>query len=372
MPDRGSGVNVPLAPGEFPPARMHGYHSGMRLHSRSKCCTASLRLVGLLLAVAACGHARSEATVRPLNASEGYVPVEGGQLHYRIAGRGADTVLVVHGGPGFDMNYLFADLQPLARRHVLVFYDQLGTGLSTVAVDSTELTVERFVADLDAVRSHFGISRLELLGHSWGAGLAALYAEEHPEHVRSLILVDAMPSRREPWAEQFDRELVARRDSAALVRLPRLGRALRTASDSGYANACRAFGAVLIQSYLADTTAAHRMHGDLCSAPVAALRNGSHVSKGILASLGAWDFRASLSRVTVPTLVIHGDRDPIPLGSAREWAAGIPGARLLVIAGSGHFPWIEQPEAFFPAVETFMSGGWPNAAEVVRMGASAR
>ncbi len=66
-----------------------------------------------------------------------------------------------------------------------------------------------------------------------------------------------------------------------------------------------------------------------------------------LGPLSDWDWRLLLINISVPTLVAHGERDPIPLASAREWAGALPNARLLVIPGSGHFPFTEQPQVFF-------------------------
>jgi proline iminopeptidase len=71
-----------------------------------------------------------------------------------------------------------ADLEPLAARHVLLFYDQRGTGRSTLVSDSSSLDARRFADDLEALRARFGMQRLTLLGHSWGAGVAALYDRE--------------------------------------------------------------------------------------------------------------------------------------------------------------------------------------------------
>ncbi len=62
------------------------------------------------------------------------------------------------------------------------------------------------------------------------------------------------------------------------------------------------------------------------------------------------------------TLVLHGEQDLFPLEGAREWAASIPGARLLTIPGAGHAPHLERPDLFFPAVDAFLAGGWPEGA----------
>ena len=107
--------------------------------------------------------------------NEGSIDAGGGvRLFYRGVGDGADTIVVLHGGPGFTMDYIAADLEPLAGRHTLIFYDQRGTGGSTLVSDSAGLDAQRFVEDVEAVRLHFALERLVLLGHSWGTGLAAL------------------------------------------------------------------------------------------------------------------------------------------------------------------------------------------------------
>jgi proline iminopeptidase len=69
--------------------------------------------------------------------------------------------------------------------------------------------------------------------------------------------------------------------------------------------------------------------------------------------------------LATPRLVIQGEKDFIPMNGSREWVAGNPNARLLVIPAVGHFPHVEAPETFFPAVETFLRGGWPEGAVAV-------
>jgi proline iminopeptidase len=104
------------------------------------------------------------------------------------------------------------------------------------------------------------------------------------------------------------------------------------------------------------------MKGNVRAGSAASLRNKPNVDKFTFASLGDWNRRASLSGAVVPTLLIHGDRDPLPIESAREWAASMPNARLLELKGIGHFPYVESPAAFFAAVDRFLSGDWPEAA----------
>jgi pimeloyl-ACP methyl ester carboxylesterase len=67
----------------------------------------------------------------------------------------------------------------------------------------------------------------------------------------------------------------------------------------------------------------------------------------------------------VPTLVVHGERDTVPLEGSRAWAARL-NARLLVIAGTGHASFVERPEVFFPAVDQFLRGEWPDDSQMTR------
>jgi proline iminopeptidase len=69
-----------------------------------------------------------------------------------------------------------------------------------------------------------------------------------------------------------------------------------------------------------------------------------------------------MSQVTASSLVVHGMEDLVPLESSREWVDILPQARLLAIEGVGHFPHLEAPEIFFPSVERFLDGKWPEEA----------
>src|SRR5262245_20869339 len=125
------------------------------------------------------------------------------QLFYRMVGIGSETLVVLHGGPGFSMEYLADDLAPLAQRHTLLFYDQRGTGRSSLVSGAAALDVQCFVDDLEAVRRKFGLDRLNLIGHSWGSGLAALYAQRHPQRVERLVIVGGIPLRQSELARTF-------------------------------------------------------------------------------------------------------------------------------------------------------------------------
>ncbi len=264
---------------------------------------------------------------------EGFVEAGGGvRLFYRLVGSGRDTLVVLHGGPGFTMDYLADDLEPLASRHALLFYDQRGAGRSSLVSDSTALDGQRFAEDLEAVRSRFALQRMALLGHSWGAAVAALYASRYPDRIGRLLIVDGIPLRQ----------------------------------VAGDPMACHAYYVLWFRPFFADSTAMSRSKGDFCAGTLESRRNKiTSVDRFTVASLGAWDWRPSLRRVTAPTLVIQGSADVLPVVGAREWAATLPNGRLLLFEGIGHFPYLEAPERFFTAVDAFLQGSWPPEAQTI-------
>jgi proline iminopeptidase len=287
---------------------------------------------------------------------------DGLRLYYRIEGTG-DPVVVLHGGPGLSMSYLRPDLEPLARTHQAIFYDQRGGGRSTVAVaDPARVSLASHLADLETVRRFFKLDRLTLIGHSWGAALAAHYAARYPSRVQRLVLVSPMPPRRLPYMEQFGRNVRSWMDDATRQQMVALAEAREDAADP--VAACRAYWTIFIRGYFADPNNPGTVRGDVCDDPADAVKNQNTVYDLTMGPLGDYDWRPLMKSVRVNALVIHGDRDPIPIESAREWAASLPNARLLPVPGSGHFPFVEQADKFFAAVEEFVGGRWPDDAVV--------
>jgi proline iminopeptidase len=320
----------------------------------------------MLLLPAGC-RGQSPATIASpsqLVVREGQVDAsERVRLFYRLLGTAPDTVVVIHGGPGLNMEYFARDLEPLAARHTLLFYDQRGAGRSTLVSDSIGLTGDRFADDLEAIRIHFGLERLTLLGHSWGAGVIGLYASRYPDRVERLVIVGGIPPQRRELIPAF-----AKMDSARTgderSRMKHWMDARR--ADPADVAACQAYYRLWFRPFFADPSIMNRSKGDFCAGTAEARRNKiQSVDRFTTASLGDWDWRPRLRAVTAPTLVIHGTVDPLPLAGARDWAATLPNARLLLLQGVGHFPYLEAPEPFFTAVDTFLRGSWPKGAVAV-------
>jgi pimeloyl-ACP methyl ester carboxylesterase len=112
-------------------------------------------------------------------------------------------------------------------------------------------------------------------------------------------------------------------------------------------------------------SAAARAAPDLCAYENEWPANLAPYFEALLGSFGAYDWRAELHRVAVPRLVIHGERDNIPLAGNREWVAGQAHARLLVVPNAGHWPHYEAPGVVLPAIARFLAGEWPEGSEAI-------
>ena len=287
--------------------------------------------------------------------TEGYVAAgDSIRLFYRVVGRGADTLIAIHGGPGVDLESIYGDFAPLTEQHVVIFYDQRGAGRSTLPRDTTLLSAATQISDLDAVRRRFKIDRVTLVAHSYGPLLAATYAIAHPEHVRGMIFFGPVPPRRGDFFERFGRTLVGRMDSAQLAKQSDANR--RLAAGDNVRQACRDYWSIGMRPRLADPNVSLALiRSDLCASDPAGIRYGlTKTNSVVMASYGEWDLRAALPALHMPVLIVHGEQDAIPMDLVAEWTM-IPRSRLFRVPGAAHFPYAERPDVVWPEVKRFFA-----------------
>ena len=137
----------------------------------------------------------------------GLTPINGTRLFVHREGVG-EPAIVIHGGPVLDHGYLQPYLAPLGDELEIVFYDQRLSGRSDGVVDNASVRLDTFVDDIEALRQALGLERVHLIAHSWGGLLAMKYATAHSSQLRSLVLLNPMPSTAALWREK-QRELAA-------------------------------------------------------------------------------------------------------------------------------------------------------------------
>ncbi len=267
----------------------------------------------------------------------------------RYGPAGVSPLLVIHGGPGAHHDYLLPQMLELARDHELVLYDQRGGGQSKTD-DRSPITWRTHVEDLDLVIGELGLRDPTIVGYSWGALLAMLFAIEAAagrtaHHPTRLVLIDPAPVTRE-FRRAFEAEFNARQSSAAVgtLRAELSASGLRERDPEEFRQ--RNFE-LSVAGYFADPSASH----DLTP-----FRVTGRVQQSVWESLDEFDLLApgQLDSVKVPTLVVHGRQDPIPLASS-EAAANALDAQFVVIDGAGHVPYVEQPAALFSAIRSFLA-----------------
>lgn len=274
---------------------------------------------------------------------------DGVTLHYRIAGYAPRVVVVLHGGPGSNYNAVWPDLTPLAKRFTVVMYDQRGGGRSQIITDPSRLTADDHVRDLEALREHLRLEKMTLIGESWGSALALLYAAAYPHRVSRIVFLGPMPPTKSMMTRRFNQ---VDEKTAFYQRLAEFRKAMPSTSDP--ITLCRAMFAEYLKAYFVDEAAIARRRGSSCDAPAEGVRNYPVVNDATIASLGDWDFLPLLRKLAVPALVIEGAASTATLESVQAWAAALPDQRLVLVPDAGHFPQVENPEAFFPVVEKFL------------------
>jgi proline iminopeptidase len=201
------------------------------------------------------------------------------------------------------------------------------------------------------VRAHFGLARVALVGESWGCGLAALYAAQHPDRVSRIVFLGPMPPTKELSKQRLDAV------NAQMDLYRRLGELRKEMATTPHPReVCREFFAAYLRPYFVDPAAMARRRGDSCNTAEAGIRAYFAVNEATIAALGDWDFRPLLHALPMPALVIDGEESKPTVASARAWAAALAHGRLVLVPHAGHFPQVEQPELFFSAVREFLRG----------------
>ncbi len=300
-----------------------------------------------------------------MKTSEGFLFVRPGlNLYFRVLGDGPETVVVP------NANWLAEPLLPLAEGRTLVLYDPRSRGRSSAVTDRRQLTLEEDARDLEAVRRYFGLERMALLGSSYHAAITALYALENRERVERLLLVCPITPRQPgEWAQETPTPEVLVNPPG----VPRLEEMRREGTDRSDPVAyCRAwFNYFFLPASMGELEAASRFPvEDVCSFPNEWPSHALDVYFAhIIPRMKAWDFRPRLSSLDLPVLVVQGTDDLVPVEASREWAAHCANSRFLLVDGAGHHPYLERPEEFFPAAQSFLRGEWPRGAEIVRRAA---
>ena len=261
----------------------------------------------------------------------GWIDVDGAEVHVDAVGDGP-TALVLHGGLGVD-HTMYRTLDPLADRMRLVYVDHRANGRSTG--DAATATMQQW-AD-DAARVADGVAPGEpviVIGHSYGGFIAQEMMISHPGQVRAAVLLNTTPGQLgtgeapapegPPVPEEFEELLSAMPED-----------------DADLARSYERLAPVLLHRAPAAALGS-AMAGTVFRA--AAMARGYEV-------LASWSAVDRLGAVGCPVLVVAGRHDALTAWPQADRIAGrLADAEVVVLEHSGHMPWIDEPEVFFPVV----------------------
>jgi pimeloyl-ACP methyl ester carboxylesterase len=230
----------------------------------------------------------------------------------------------------------------------LILLDNRGTGASQAPQDPVTYRVDRLVRDVEALRGHLGLDRMDLFGHSASGGICLLYAAEHPRRLDHLVLV--APSLRVTGirSDMGVEEVLARR-----------------AHESWYTSAVAALYAEAASPRELERyrwLAAPLLYGEWDAAAQAQAaaepaQFAQPATEGFYAGFDADSaLPGQLAALAVPVLLVAGEYDIWPTcTSVRELAALLGNADLALLPQTGHFPWVDSPAPFMAIVHEFLT-----------------
>lgn len=253
--------------------------------------------------------------------------------------RDKPTLLLMHGGPGFDHSGFkpaFSQLSDIAQ---IVTWDHRGHGRSD-ARPASEWQLDTWADDVVRLCTALGIERPIVLGQSFGGFVAQRYLARHPGHPAKVILSSTSPAlnlaRKLPMFELLG------------------GPAARALADRFWNSPDEATTAAYLREVLPLYNTQPAPNGDARTRSIHRLEILRHFVAG---EMQAMNLLPGLAAARCPVLVMAGRRDPVcPLADSQDIAAALPAGlgQLLCFDGSGHGAWRDEPEAAFAALRHFI------------------
>jgi proline iminopeptidase len=314
-------------------------------------------VVAVLAAVMAHANMQASASAAAdtprLAAGEHYAMLGDVNLHYVVAGDGPLLIVCSPGwGPGSI--YLQRGLAPLEKEYKLVFVDTRGSGKSSRPADIRKMSGADMADDIEQLRKYFGLASIRLLGHSDSGSIVLDYAERYPDGLEKLIIVDGVIR---GWSPETRARMKQMKQD--LSKDPRYESAIRAtwATDSAPPSSDDELSQILKDTLALNFADPHKnipmfVQSQEGTVPSSwAFRSHADANRA-----HEWHQQEQLGNVRAKTLIIVGKEDwNCPAFFSEQMHAGIHDSELVEIDGSGHFPWIEQPADFFPAVSRFLA-----------------
>jgi len=283
---------------------------------------------------------------------EGYIPVTGGKVWYKIAGKNQTGIplLIVHGGPGVSHDYL-EPLGVLGDERPVIFYDQLGCGKSDRPADKNLWTIAHFVEELHQVRQALELKKCYILGQSWGAALAVDYLlRKHPKGVESLILSGPLLSASRWIADQ----------NAYIRELPKSTRETILKSEQTGAYSSPQYQAAMMEFYRRhvcrlDTwpDCLNRSFETLNFAVYEYMWGPSEFT--VTGELKRYERVNRLKEIGIPVLFTCGEYDEATPATTQYFQDHLPGSQIHIFEDASHEHHLEKPQEYLRVIRNFLN-----------------
>lgn len=312
----------------------------------------------LVMAIAAACWLLTTAPAAPAAAKpaafeqhEGFVDTGGAMIYYKSIGSGP-ALMVLHGGPGSTHDYFLPYLLPLARHHRLVFIDERGSGRSQ-QLPPSQYTLEGMSADVEAVRTALALSKMDLLGHSFGGILAQAVATRYPAGIRRLILSSTGSSA--AFINADFKRILDEIDPALRARIQALEAKGIIGADGAQLPEYRK----LADQAEAPYNYSGRMPpwdtaGSGLGWEVLSQMWGAKSDFHIDGNLRGFDFTPALRKLDIRSLIIYGDHDLLGDATARQSHEALRNSVLIKVPHSAHMTFVDQNTAYLNAVSHFL------------------
>jgi proline iminopeptidase len=268
-------------------------------------------------------------------------------LYYEIKGEGL-PILLLSGGPGVSSKQLAVLRDSLSQKYKCILFDQRGTGQShTSPLDSTTINLKQSVQDIDTLLKKLKIDRITIVGHSWGAMLSVNFAIAHPAQINKLVLISSGVLAFSDFIIQQD-NIYARSSKAEKEYMARLEDSMKTSKSRSLAIArAKQFLRLIIYDAMKTDSIFEEIR-----------KSDSNPNMTILMYQDLqkinYDVKGKIVMLNFPTLVICGRQDPIGLFPSIQLKELNNKFNLVWVEKSGHFPWLEQPQAFYSELFKFL------------------
>jgi proline-specific peptidase len=267
-----------------------------------------------------------------------------GSLYYKSFGKG-EKIILLSGGPGVSSDQLLDIAVKFSDKFNCILFDQRGTGLSKAQpFDSTTINIDTAIADLELLRLKLKVEKLKIIGHSWGAILALAYAVKNPDKIKSLILIG-------PGVIKGSNLFIIRDN-----RFSRTSKAdeelIKQWSDSIKNNPEKAnyeIRKIRVQLSIYDRQKADsifpRVNLGIFNARMAEIMGRAD---------DKLDLTNDLKKFKKPIYIICGRQDPVGVFPTFDIKGLCPQTKITWIEKSGHFPWLEQQNDFYNAINEYL------------------